>query len=63
VTAGEFPVESTVGDMATVRDFHPVIAAEETLLAALAPRPVVVIRTATTRTSRDLGPDADGNAP
>ena len=32
-------------------------------VAARAPRPVVVIRTATTRTSRDLGPDADGNAP
>ena len=63
VAAWEFPVESTFGDMATVGDFHPVIAAEETLLAARAPRPVVVIRTATTRTSRDLGPDADGNAP
>ena len=63
VTAWDGPTESTFGDMATVGDFHPVIAAEETLLAALAPRPVVVIRTATTRTSRDLGPDADGNAP
>jgi nucleotide-binding universal stress UspA family protein len=123
VTAWEFPVESTFGDMATVGDFHPVIAAEEILLAALAdagvtgddetvttapveghpaevlmkkaegaellvvgsrgygrifgallgsfsqyvaaraPCPVVVIKPATTRTSRDLGPDADGNAP
>jgi nucleotide-binding universal stress UspA family protein len=123
VTAWEFPVASTFGDMATVGDFHPVSAAGEILLAALAdagvagddetgdhgagggapaevlmkkaegaellvvgsrgygrifgallgsvsqyvaaraPRPVVVIRTATTRTSRDLGPDADGNAP
>ena len=36
VTAWEFPVESTFGDMATVGDFHPVIAAEEILLAALA---------------------------
>jgi nucleotide-binding universal stress UspA family protein len=30
------PVESTFGDMATIGDFHPVSAAEEILLAALA---------------------------
>jgi len=36
VTAWEFPVESTFGDMASVGDFHPVIAAEDILLAALA---------------------------
>jgi nucleotide-binding universal stress UspA family protein len=36
VTAWECPVESTFGDMATVGDFHPVIAAEQILLAALA---------------------------
>ena len=123
VTAWEFPVASTFGDMATVGDFHPVSAAGEILLAALAdagvagddetgdhgagggapaevlmkkaegaellvvgsrgyggifgallgsasqyvaaraPRPVVVIRPATTRTSRDLGLDADGDVP
>ena len=28
VTAWEFPMESTFGDMATVGDFYPVIAAE-----------------------------------
>ena len=123
VAAWECPLASTFGDMATVGDFHPVIAAEEILLAALAdagvagddetgdhgagggapaevlmkkaegaellvvgsrgyggifgallgsasqyvaaraPRPVVVIRPATTRTSRDLGLDADGDVP
>lgn len=36
VTAWEFPMESTFGDMTTVGDFHPVIAAEEILVAALA---------------------------
>ena len=36
VVAWEFPLASTFGDMATVGDFHPVIAAEEILLAALA---------------------------
>ena len=36
MTAWEFPMESTFGDMATVGDFHPVIAAEEILVAALA---------------------------
>ncbi|MGH3825440.1 MAG: universal stress protein [Pseudonocardiaceae bacterium] len=36
VTAWEFPQESTFGDMHTVGDFHPVIAAEEILVAALA---------------------------
>ncbi len=36
VTAWEFPVESTFGDMATAGDFHPVIAAEEILVSALA---------------------------
>ena len=36
VTAWEVPTESTVGDMATVGDFHPLIAAERILVAALA---------------------------
>ncbi|MDQ2790410.1 MAG: universal stress protein [Actinomycetota bacterium] len=36
VTAWELPVESTFGDMRTVGDFHPVIAAEEILVTALA---------------------------
>jgi nucleotide-binding universal stress UspA family protein len=36
VTAWEVPMESTFGDMATVGDFHPVIAAERILVAALA---------------------------
>jgi nucleotide-binding universal stress UspA family protein len=36
VTAWEFPLESTFGAMATVGDFHPVVAAEEILAAALA---------------------------
>lgn len=35
VTAWEFPMESTFGDMATIGDFHPVVAAEEILVAAL----------------------------
>ena len=29
-------MESTFGDMATVGDFHPVVAAEEILVSALA---------------------------
>ena len=36
VTAWEVPTESTFGDLATVGDFHPVIAAERILVAALA---------------------------
>ena len=36
VTAWEVLMESTFGDMATVGDFHPVIAAERILVAALA---------------------------
>ena len=36
VTAWESPVESTFGDMRTVDDFHPVIAAEEILVTTLA---------------------------
>ncbi|PZS39419.1 MAG: hypothetical protein DLM62_08350 [Pseudonocardiales bacterium] len=36
VTSWESPVESTFGDMRTVGDFHPVIAAEEILVTALA---------------------------
>jgi len=36
VTAWEFPVESTFGDMRTVGDFHPVVAAEKILVSALA---------------------------
>ena len=36
VAAWEFPMESTFGDMATVGDFHPVVAAEEILVSALA---------------------------
>ncbi|MGH4000151.1 MAG: universal stress protein [Pseudonocardiaceae bacterium] len=36
VTAWELPVESTFGDMRTVGDFHPVSAAEEILVTALA---------------------------
>lgn len=36
VTAWEFPTESTFGDMATIGDFHPVVAAEEILVSALA---------------------------
>jgi nucleotide-binding universal stress UspA family protein len=36
VTAWEAPLESTFGDMATVGDFHPVIAAEQILATALA---------------------------
>jgi nucleotide-binding universal stress UspA family protein len=36
VTAWELPAESTFGDMATVGDFHPVIAAEGILATALA---------------------------
>lgn len=35
VTAWTFPLESTFGDMRTVGDFHPVVAAEELLVAAL----------------------------
>lgn len=35
VTAWEFPMESTYGDMATIGDFHPVVAAEEILVSAL----------------------------
>jgi nucleotide-binding universal stress UspA family protein len=36
VIAWELPVESTFGAMVTVGDFHPVVAAEETLAKALA---------------------------
>jgi nucleotide-binding universal stress UspA family protein len=36
VTAWEVPTESTFGDMATVGDFHHVIAAEQILVTALA---------------------------
>ena len=36
VTVWEVPAESAFGDMATVGDFHPVIAAERILVAALA---------------------------
>lgn len=36
VTAWEFPTESTFGAMVTVGDFHPVVAAEQTLATALA---------------------------
>ncbi|MHA6797681.1 universal stress protein (plasmid) [Pseudonocardia bannensis] len=36
VTAWEFPVESTFGDMRTDGDFHPVITAEKILVSALA---------------------------
>lgn len=36
VTAWHFPVPSTVGNVATVDDRHPVIAAEEILASALA---------------------------
>jgi nucleotide-binding universal stress UspA family protein len=36
VTAWEVLMESAFGDMATVGDFHPVIAAERILVAALA---------------------------
>ena len=36
VAAWEFPMESTFSDMATVGDFHPVVAAEEILVSALA---------------------------
>jgi nucleotide-binding universal stress UspA family protein len=36
VTAWEFPLESTFGELATADDFHPVAAAEEILGAALA---------------------------
>lgn len=36
VTAWEFPTVSTFGDMATIDDFHPVVAAEEILVSALA---------------------------
>lgn len=36
VTAWEFPMESTFGDLGTVGDFHPVIAAEKILVSALA---------------------------
>ncbi|PZS38563.1 MAG: universal stress protein UspA [Pseudonocardiales bacterium] len=36
VTAWESPVESTFGDMRTVGDFHPISAAEEILVTALA---------------------------
>lgn len=36
VAAWDVPTESTFGDMATVGDFHPVIAAERILVAALA---------------------------
>lgn len=36
VTAWEFPTESTFGAMTTAGDFHPVVAAEETLAKALA---------------------------
>lgn len=36
VAAWEFPMESTFGDMATVGDFPPVVAAEEILVSALA---------------------------
>jgi nucleotide-binding universal stress UspA family protein len=36
VTAWEVPLESTFGDMATVGDFHPVVAAEQILVTALA---------------------------
>jgi nucleotide-binding universal stress UspA family protein len=36
VTAWEFPVELSFGAMATVRDSHPVVAAEEILVSALA---------------------------
>ncbi|MDQ2884228.1 MAG: universal stress protein [Actinomycetota bacterium] len=36
VTAWESPVESTFGDMRTVGDFHPVSAAEEIMVTALA---------------------------
>ena len=35
VTAWDGPTESTFGDMATVGDLHPVIAAERILVAAL----------------------------
>lgn len=36
VTAWDFPIESTYGDMATGGDFHPVLAAEKVLATALA---------------------------
>ncbi len=36
VTAWEFPPESSFGAMTTAGDFHPVVAAEEVLLKALA---------------------------
>lgn len=36
VSAWEYPMESTFGDMATVGDFHPVVAAEKILMTALA---------------------------
>jgi nucleotide-binding universal stress UspA family protein len=36
VTAWEFPLELTFGAMATVGDSHPVVAAEEILVSALA---------------------------
>jgi len=36
VIAWELPVESTFGAMVTVGDFHPAVAAEETLAKALA---------------------------
>ena len=36
MTVWEVPTESTFGDMPTVGDFHPVIAAERILVAALA---------------------------
>ena len=42
VTAWEFPVESSFGDMTTVGDFHPVVAAEKILLSALADAGVAV---------------------
>ena len=35
VIVWEVPIESTFGDMATVGDFHPVIAAEQILVTAL----------------------------
>jgi len=52
-----------VGSRGYGRIFGALLGSVSQYVAARAPRPVVVIRTATTRTSRDLGPDADGNAP
>jgi nucleotide-binding universal stress UspA family protein len=52
-----------VGSRGYGRIFGALLGSVSQYVAARAPCPVVVMRPTTTRTSRDLGLDADGDVP